>query len=440
MRKLLAYFSLFFILIGCSEPEVTQPDLANDLLGTYEVLITGEIYNGNSRAFIERQGLGGVRITLAPTTGIPPFDAYIERTSDTGNYGIVIPEQLTDLGQLEGREIENSTYSGAYDVEGQELFFNATVDINGVESEVIVLSTSKISSCDCRLDPSFLNPWMDTLMTESSEYGFIAIDFYDKNIGIVVSYDNFANSMYKTADGGHSWTKLSFAPTSFILDVDFATASKVIVTTDESAYVSNDAGASFALYEALPTALQIHVIDENSLIAINQSNEVMYSDDGGMTWHLTTTTTSGWHDQKFSFTSTGVGFMKSGTNLWKTTDNGHTWEEINGPINNDVVTIHFVDANKGYGAGMFDFLIETTDGGKVWEKADSLWGYRSFVYFDVTGSRGIAGGDFLHTTANGGETWVMTYDRLNAKSISAIDDIVFIATYTDVLRIDLSKF
>jgi len=52
--------------------------------------------------------------------------------------------------------------------------------------------------------------------------------------------------------------------------------------------------------------------------------------------------------------------------IFKTTDAGQSWVELNCGTQNYISSLWFTDANTGYAAGMFGTILKTTNGGDVY--------------------------------------------------------------------------
>jgi photosystem II stability/assembly factor-like uncharacterized protein len=91
--------------------------------------------------------------------------------------------------------------------------------------------------------------------------------------------------------------------------------------------------------------------------------------------------------------------------LFKTTDGGESWEELNINVNShDIVDIFFI--NESIGFCCYQGIFKTIDGGETWTKKPTSHDYSDFhcIYF-LTDSIGWAAGGTIYKTEDGGETW-----------------------------------
>lgn len=90
------------------------------------------------------------------------------------------------------------------------------------------------------------------------------IKFYDENMGMFVSYnypgDNF---IYRTSDGGNSWTKLSMVTNRNLHDIEFlpGSFSNVWFTNYDNLYFSADTGNTWQEVPIVDSSLAAHNIE-----------------------------------------------------------------------------------------------------------------------------------------------------------------------------------
>ena len=93
--------------------------------------------------------------------------------------------------------------------------------------------------------------------------------------------------------------------------------------------------------------------------------------------------------------------------ILRTTDGGATWSVIPSPTDQDLMAVHFYDADTGYIAGGTEvidgFILKTTDGGLTWKLQDLPTIYPQYAV-RTTGSSAFCGGwsCLLFGTENGG--------------------------------------
>jgi len=190
------------------------------------------------------------------------------------------------------------------------------------------------------------------------------VTFFDANNGVVTS---IAGSLYRTTDGGMTWTRK----------------------------VSNN---TFRLSKV------------NSTIAYSLGLALFKTTNAGSTWSIVGSDLSYSNVQAFQFLSDQVGIAVGDNGaIWRTTNGGTNWSKVRGGYDNSLYCVHFRDANNGWAAGKLGGLYNSTDGGKSWVQKtfDSSPDVQSIFF--VSAQKGWAIDDFnVYATVDGGTTWSVT--------------------------------
>ncbi len=173
--------------------------------------------------------------------------------------------------------------------------------------------------------------------------------------------------LYKTTDGGQSWTQATSQTFSFVRKIHFFNAQEGLLADNSGLHRTNDGGATWNLISTAPAYLSdLHVLNENTLLC-TMLTSVLYSTDGGQNW-----------EESIIFPN--IGGLKACTGLpdgrfWAAgahssiffSDDGQNWisQTSNIPFNfNDIC---FADQNTGFALNAFNYVLRTTNGGAIWE-------------------------------------------------------------------------
>ncbi len=194
------------------------------------------------------------------------------------------------------------------------------------------------------------------------------VHFMNGRTGVIVG-GNQANdsiqTILRTTDGGQSWSIITDALGSWLLDVEF--------------------------------------VNSNNGYAVGEMGKVLYTSDGGQSWS-TVAVPSGLASRKFHglhFFDSQTGLVVGGNEandsiqtIIKTTDGGANWNMISDSIASMLRVVHFINANQGYVAGDDGVLKYTSDQGLTWTTY-TITGNDTYGINDINflnGGFGIAAG------------------------------------------------
>lgn len=170
------------------------------------------------------------------------------------------------------------------------------------------------------------------ILTDSSGRGFNDVEFLDVNTGFAgTDYFSGSSKLYKTTDGGVSWTTLNNPPTN-------------------------------------PSHLDLSVLSENEIWTVDYiafDGGVWRTTNGGISWQRKYYSLS-YPVDRIHMVNSRIGFISdgNGTNsrLWKTTDEGSNWTLLS---EYGFYELLFSDSLLGYKSD--GNLKMTSDGGSTWK-------------------------------------------------------------------------
>jgi photosystem II stability/assembly factor-like uncharacterized protein len=184
------------------------------------------------------------------------------------------------------------------------------------------------------------------------------------------------NKIYKTVDGGNSWTICTSANLAFLY------------------FLNNDTG--FAVGSA------------------NSMGLIIKTTDGGNSWN---TNYTGNYDYNYIvFKNSDTGYCIGNNTIVKTVDGGNSWNDQTFGFSCVLNSVHFVDSVTGVAVGGFGGIIKTSDGGSTWNTISSnSWGSlmstcflnKDTAFIAGYGLTGMTGTvlPILKRSTNGGQTW-----------------------------------
>ncbi|MBD3638220.1 MAG: gliding motility-associated C-terminal domain-containing protein [Crocinitomicaceae bacterium] len=218
----------------------------------------------------------------------------------------------------------------------------------------------------------------------------------------------WGGTILKTLNGGTDWVAVNSPTTEIIVGLHFVDINTgYICDTGGTVFKTTDGSLSWDMVydNSLKPCDNIHY--NNGRLFILRDNDVLYTDDGGVSWD--STIVGGFSPESMDFVSNSVGFCVGGLGsisktldggitwvtlpnistsitLWdiyavtstklivvgssgaifQSTDTGLTWNMVPSGVSNHLYTVHFTNATHGIVAGENDAVLETTDGGTTW--------------------------------------------------------------------------
>ena len=245
------------------------------------------------------------------------------------------------------------------------------------------------------------------------------IAFKDELNGIAVGGSVYKGGVaYKTTDGGVTWKEV-YLPVGFAgKAISFVNNKICIVGGGGGIVLSEDNGETWELIPSIvnSTLYDIDLLPNGTIVAAGFYGAVLKSVDKGYTW-----TSSYVSDKNVCTTIRSIHFLNENIGyttqrnriVSKTTDGGATWKQImpdtsvNGYTNWDV---QFIDENSGFvvgengNAGAF---YKTENGGESWSLNRTSFGtlLKALCFFDKNNGVVVGEGSVVSYTSNGGTDW-----------------------------------
>jgi len=263
---------------------------------------------------------------------------------------------------------------------------------------------------------------------EEAAYDYVSVDFVNPTTGWIAGADdeNNAGAVFRTTDGGATWTKVADFKQDVLKDIDFVSPNEGWVVGDVGIYHSTDAGATWVAETERGSWTVTREVSPMNLKAKAGSAAMTAGEFVTSTFFIDATT--GWAvadvpaDQRDPSKRKGV--------VFGTRDGGKTWETLSPAAGLDVALndIWFVTAKDGWAVGgtveanQLDVILHTSDGGRTWTRqqggapqmtravqfVDASRGWVVGMTIDLdSGEMGISK---ILASTDGGKTWTRQFD------------------------------
>ncbi|MDH6254088.1 photosystem II stability/assembly factor-like uncharacterized protein [Chryseobacterium sp. H1D6B] len=254
------------------------------------------------------------------------------------------------------------------------------------------------------------------------------MQFFDENNGFTVGQNG---AVYKTTDGGTSWQWIS--PTSiygYNNDINlnglyfFDSQNAVCVGNNGRIIKTQNGGTSWTNYSPTYDVInELHFVNASKAYSKTNMGEFFKTQDGGNSWQKVQYPPHQSYSGGFIFPSENVGYS-IGTNqglVYKTIDGGMTWTSSTLIPYESLYSLSFLNENVGFVSGGYNDsgIFKTTDGAATWQKiSDAKFSYLKF--FNTSLGYGVKSSQFdkLFKTTDGGITWNPVFDQGTSSNIA----------------------
>jgi predicted outer membrane repeat protein len=244
---------------------------------------------------------------------------------------------------------------------------------------------------------------------------FTDVQFLTANIGYIS--DNYGR-LFRTADGGDSWTKLLEINGIVESIKDFNVSNnKIVVSTNKGrVFTSANNGLTWTIVRVDDVADRaingVSWIGGSGMIAVAVGDEgiVARTEDAGATWQPQYALSVVNDLNSILFVNSNNGFIiGDGGTLLKTTDAGDSWELVLNAFDTDdnLKSISFYSTAVGYISSDRGTVYKTTDAGLTWTKLTYTFGFglNSVQPVSVNSAVAVGQGDLAMRTDDAGISW-----------------------------------
>ena len=222
------------------------------------------------------------------------------------------------------------------------------------------------------------------------------------------------NTLYKTTDGGKTWTDYTIPTNQPLFSLSFAdNRNGMVVGGWGTILKTSDGGITWNkidISDVIDTTKylnRVDALDSANYFIVGDSGLVLKTTDEGKSWSKNVISIYSLYDVTFS--SLDQGYAVGWDKAFYTMDGGMTWQEGNNHGSEPMLfSVSALDNNIAYAVGDAGIVFKTTDGGKNWEEKPTYYNYSfySVSFFDE--DIGIAVGSFGATflTSDGGDSWI----------------------------------
>jgi photosystem II stability/assembly factor-like uncharacterized protein len=261
--------------------------------------------------------------------------------------------------------------------------------------------------------------WNTIQYSFNSDRRFYGVCFYNELNGFAVggrSYDDYGIIM-ETNDGGETWIDVSPNDCYGLTSVTF-----IDTITGWICGYGGTGGQPAELFKTIDNGQtwmkqetenhtrfnDIHFVNQDSGMIVDANNKVFLTSNGGASWEAFAITCIGYDLRKLSFwDNNGCYAVGYNGRIVKSTNGGHTWENVGQWIGLNFTSIGLFNSYDGLAIGN-STLFRSENGGHSWTRDTILdrTGFYLSHFNDQTAY--LVSTDFkMAKTSNGGDDWVL---------------------------------
>ena len=196
-----------------------------------------------------------------------------------------------------------------------------------------------------------------------------SMDFIDVNTGWTVGWPGL---IYKTINGGQSWTSQTSGTNSVLRGVNFVDANTGWAVGNVGAIMKTSNGGSTWVNQGGGSAYYwcVFALNSSSAWVGGDNFSILKTTNGGTNW-TTSYSIAGSADlvRAIAFYDANTGWgVGDGGRIVKTTNGGSTWTIQTSGTTSGLYAVAFTSASTGWAAGQSGMLLKTNDGGATWNR------------------------------------------------------------------------
>ena len=225
--------------------------------------------------------------------------------------------------------------------------------------------------------------------------------FYHNTLNDSLSY------LLKNEDSGLTWDTLWIGLKDFVNEVVFVDDSTGWMISDTSLFKSSDGGETWNIQNVISdgTSYKGLFAKGDYIYLLTFYDKFIKSTDSGNTWSIEDFDFVNLTSTIFNDDNNGFVF---GEGLYKTTNSGQSWVNLNQYVRNDIYDLEFISTKEGIAFGN-NGVYKTYDGGNTWVPKFNPGGLISNNPGSLEMLNDSIGWlityDFICKTRNGGENW-----------------------------------
>lgn len=211
--------------------------------------------------------------------------------------------------------------------------------------------------------------WLDENIYTGYDFDVRDIQFFDINHGIIAG-----DKVIRTSDGGLTWQYATPAGTGDYYDIEYLSENIVFIAGSNNngntaLYKSTDGGLSWTSDNIgdFGYAKDLLFIGSDTAFLVC-NNTILKSFDGFITWDTAVINNTGYYSLNAVYFVQNIGYAIGDgefNNLFKSKDGGNTWNPVNSYTTSALNGIYFSNSLNGMIFGDHGVVMQTTTGGVV---------------------------------------------------------------------------